>query len=132
MLPTFIQSQVPWLGKLTEGLQALAILEPGVARILPWDPEGPKLLARRSELIGAGGTESERDLRLLESRFKRLVVSKDHRVRLPDEILLHLQVINDIPTKILCYRVADTIELLSFAAYEMLLGEAKIAFSDSE
>jgi hypothetical protein len=99
-LPTRITSSVSWLSTVHNPAQTLMVLDkPGRIALLAWEPSGPDVLARRSELVEdaeSGDGSAIDDLLDLEGRYHRRVIPKDYRLSLGSEGLLHLG-LGDLP-----------------------------------
>lgn len=115
-IPTRLVSAVSWCRNPTSASVALAVYdEPGRIMLLSWEEESAPVLARRRELIEkAKDSHTALDgLRVLEDRYKRLIVPKDFRPTLGAEALMHLDLPIGAESRVYILRVLETLEILS-------------------
>jgi len=115
-IPSRLISSITWLKKRETSSDALVILdEPGRIRLLSWENESTPILTRRKQLIENSGESSEavEALRLLEDRYKHLIIPKDSRPTLSKEITMHLGIPDDAKAQIYIVRVFEALEILS-------------------
>jgi hypothetical protein len=90
--------RLDWLAAIDTGAaEVLMVLsEPGLLKLMPWKPEGPRLLKLYEEI--SNDPELEENLetaRLIRDKYERLVIDREHRPYLGDSALAHL----GIPTE---------------------------------
>lgn len=86
---------VRWLKfPITDQIDALMILEePGRLSLRSWEPAGPAIQARYKQLAQAADETDDADLealRVIQDRYRRLSIPKDHRPALGDAALHHI------------------------------------------
>jgi len=75
----------------TEWLFVVVLSEPGLAVVLPWEPEGNRAVARYEELAREDPPDLQA-LRRIQDRYQRLVIPAraDSRATLGDGTVMHL------------------------------------------
>jgi len=109
VVPRELASDLPWCNS---GTALVALPEPGRARIACWEPEGPRIEARRGELQeqAVRGDQAALDALLnMENSFVRLGFEKGRRLTLPVLVLAHLGA--EAGDEIFCVRRAGDLEL---------------------
>lgn len=131
-IPTELASQLKWLEAKSATETLIVLAEPGLAKLLPWAPDGPRILARRAELISrAAKDEAALDaLKTLESRYKRGLIHSDYRMNLPPELTAHLEMPDTPPGRAFCFKVENHIELMSMAYHNRLSNEDHTDLAD--
>lgn len=84
-LPPWLCREAPWL--TPEGRSLAVFDEPGLIRLLPWEPDGEAVVIRRRELAAAGNLEA---ISALQDRYRSIQVPADSRPVLGDAALVHL------------------------------------------
>src|SRR6267142_892534 len=87
-------NRVPWWKtNQDEGFAVLMVLqEPGLIALLDWTNDGQRVAARYTELAGSDDEEALEALRLIQDRYQKLPIDKEHRAHLGDPALTHLGV----------------------------------------
>jgi hypothetical protein len=71
--------------------EALMVLtEPGRLSLMPWEPEGSRAMERYRQLSASEDGPDLEALRILQDRYRRLVVPNERRPYLGDAALQHL------------------------------------------
>lgn len=103
-LPARILSLLPW-AETTENCTCLLVLDaPGLVRVMPWEPFGPKIIEERRKAIQLSDQES---VLRLDDRYLRTSIVMS-RVGLPDLAIAHLDSGRAVST---IYLVVTTSEL---------------------
>lgn len=86
-------SHIPWMNEIKQNdFEVLMVLsEPGKIKLLSWEPDGPRLVRLYSDLSQNDSSEETLEtLRLVQDRYGRLLIDKEHRPYLGDAALAHL------------------------------------------
>lgn len=134
-LPADVVRGATWLGSTEAMVESLVVFEdPGYLVLLPWSPDGDRVIARRRELIASINEKSESEeieaLRVLEDRYKRVKIGKDLRVTLSPEMLQHLRLQRETAAQVYVVRVQDRIELISPDTRDRRLASGHPALDD--
>jgi bifunctional DNA-binding transcriptional regulator/antitoxin component of YhaV-PrlF toxin-antitoxin module len=92
-LPASVLSATGWLAKREKADVLMRFDELGRIVLLSWEASGQAVLAKRRELLEdalEGDTAALDDLLMLEDRYHRARLARDHRVSLGVQGLLHL------------------------------------------
>jgi hypothetical protein len=68
----------------------MVLKEPGLIAIRDWTNDGQRIAARYAELAASDDEESLAALRLIQDRYQKLPIDKEHRAHLGDPALTHL------------------------------------------
>src|ERR1700693_5424443 len=111
------RERIPWLKAAGDSdVQALMIFaEPGLISLIDWKTEGPRIQQRFSELSASADAAAHQALRLIQSRYQRLIIPARDRPSLGDGALAHLGLRVERGQKSVVYVCAyfDRIELMS-------------------
>ena len=132
-IPTTLATSLTWIQGPKRGTDTLVVLsEAGIAKLLPWEPDGPRVLARRKELIQAAAKDPavHEALVALENRYKKSVIGTDYRITLPAELTAHLEISDEPPARAFIVCMDDHLELMSLAAHNRLLSRSHPALED--
>jgi hypothetical protein len=130
-VPHAIVATVPWMRSGKEQLELLGELHsPGIVKLVPWSPNGDKVVARKRELDQklASDPLAVDALRELFFRYQRVLVDKEHRITLSPELQVHLAV--NQYRGVYFVRVSDQVEIWSGARREQELLESHPALED--
>jgi hypothetical protein len=87
-------SRFDWLKDINKKeVDALMVFsEPGLLRLRPWEPDGPRLLQLYQTLSAAPHDSEQKlqDLRSILDKYERLKIDNEHRPYLGDPALAHL------------------------------------------
>jgi hypothetical protein len=86
-------SRFDWLKDIKKKeVDVLVVLsEPGCLKLTSWEPDGPRLLQLHERLSEDDASDENFEaLRLIQDRFGRLTIDKEHRPYLGDAALAHL------------------------------------------
>lgn len=71
--------------------EALAVLTvPGRASLMPWKPEGPRIVERYQKITQSSDGPDFEALRMFQDRYIRLALPRDRRLHLGDAVLQHI------------------------------------------
>lgn len=130
-LPRWRQ-RIPWLVSVVKGdVEALMILvEPGLISIRDWAADGPRIQRRYEELANSPDEDAIEALRLIQSRYRRLIILQNERTSLGEAALVHLGISigRDIKPFVYVSTFPNSLELLSPALRNarLLAGDARI------
>jgi hypothetical protein len=86
-------SRFHWLENIkTKSVDVLMVLAaPGMLKLMPWEPEGPRLLKLHETISqDVASDETLEVVRLIRDKYERLTVDHEHRPYLGDPALAHL------------------------------------------
>src|SRR5262249_16941598 len=85
-------SRFDWLKDIKKEVDVVVVLsEAGRLRLTSWEPDGPRLLQLHERLSEDDASDENFEaLRLIQDRFERLKIDKEHRPYLGDAALAHL------------------------------------------
>src|SRR5262245_22668921 len=84
--------RVAWLmsAGAADVVALMIFVEPGLISITAWEPEGPRIQERFTEISRSGDADAHQALRLILDRYQRLVIPGRDRPSLGDGALAHL------------------------------------------
>jgi FMN phosphatase YigB (HAD superfamily) len=111
------RERIPWLAKQNTGdTQALMVFaEPGLISIREWALDGPRIQKRYEELANSPDEDATEALRLIQSRYRRLIILRNERTSLGEAALAHLGLFVRLDFKSFVYASTfpSSLELLS-------------------
>jgi len=128
-IPTGLTGGIGWLdSRGTAGCLALCVMDaPGTISLLSWEGESPAVVARRRQLETEGDHES---VRLLDDRYRRLLIPKDLRLTLSLSHLVHLGLPPNATSAIYVFRMSQGLELVAPSKRDEQLLAAQADFLD--
>ena len=115
-IPPHLVKGVAWLTSRQEPAEALAVFrDAGRISLHSWLKESPPILQRRDELIAdaADNPEALHALEAVDDKYHRLVIPKDLRFTLTDEVVLHLGLSLEKDDTVYVVRIGDIVEIRS-------------------
>jgi hypothetical protein len=110
----------------------MVFAEPGLISIRAWEPDGPRIQQRFTEIVSSEDADALQALRLIQDRYQRLLIPAKERPSLGDAALSHLGLHVERGEKSLIYVCIsrDRIELMSPAYREAKLTEGHPLIDD--
>jgi hypothetical protein len=128
------RKKVAWLSSLgeTDAQSLMIFAEPGLVSIRSWEPDGPRIRARFAELSSSPNPDAQQALRLIQTRYQRLIIPAKERASLGHGALVHLGLRTERGLKSVVYVCvySDRIEVLSPAYRDAKLIEGHDLIED--
>ena len=126
-IPWQLAKPIDWLEPTKKSCYALAIFEdPGRIMLCSWEKESPAVLEKRRDLLRR---DAYADLRLLEDRYRRVLIPRDLRPTLGAGAVMHLGLRLDVERRVYVVRMANVLEILAPSYRDKQLALASTVFS---